>query len=1242
MVVSAWAALLARYARTDDLVIAAPVDSREAAGAAGLPGMLVSLVPLRIAVRPDDTVAGLIERAHAVHAEAHRHRAYGVARLLEDLAPPAAPDRALLSDVSLSYMNFAEAGDPAAGGFRPFSLPRREGKGDLAIFVRDLPGRMTMTVEYYTAIFDRDRIERMTRHLSRLLEAMTASSPDRPVACLPLAGPEELRWLSAAGDGEQPPLPLERGLFGALTDRAAATPAAIALEGTGLRLTYRELVGRASGIAARLREAGVSQGDRVGLHVERDANAVILLVGIVAAGAVYVPFDPAWPADRAGWILEDAACNVVIADKSGREAMPAAARTLDAASLLEAGSGEPATPPAGGAAYVMYTSGSTGTPKGVIVTQAGVLRLALSGGDLALSSQDCVLQSGPLAFDASTFEIWGTLLNGARLVVAAREEVLDPEALAATWKRRGVTVLWLTTTLFNRQADRAPESFQGLRMVLTGGETLSVAHAARAVRAAPEVTFLNCYGPTENTTFTTIHRVTAADLAAGAAPIGRPVAHTHVAVLEPGGAAAPIGVWGEIVTGGLGLAEGYWNRPDLTAERFTEYTGRVYRTGDLGRWRADGALEFGGRLDGQVKVRGYRIEPEEIEQALNAHPAVAASAVLLVRDSAGEGALVACVQPVAEAPEGTALRDWLGDRLPAYMLPRRFVSFAVLPVTANGKLDRAKLAAELPHEDDRAAVGEPPREGAERMVADAFAAVFGRPVEDRQAGFFDLGGHSLMAIQVVNRIAQSAGVRLAMRDFFARPTVAGLATLIESGSRTGDTIPRTPEAPSYPASHAQARLYLASRMAGGAEGAEAAYNITLGMPFGGALDRDALAQALRNLAARHEPLRTGFFEEDGRIVQRIREDAAPPLAFDDLSDAADPRAESLRLARREAATPFALDQPPLLRARAIQLGADNWLVLLVVHHIVCDGWSMHVLLRELAMFYRASLTGTAGPPLAALPIAYRDFAGWQNRRDWTGSAVHWRSALAGAPQRIELPADRPPSAMQSHRGDTVTRTLPKTLAEGLARYARRRGTTPAAVGLALFASLLYRLTRQSDMVIGMGSTGRDRTEVEDLVGFFVNVLPIRIQVTGDTEFGPLTDQAHAAILAAMDHREYPFDLLVRALAPRRVANRQPLINVVYEYHRFEGMEEEGEEPLVGRVFGTGRPPDPAYIEALQQAIRTATAKHDLLLFFTERRNGSEFMLEYDADLLDRTTAERWLAYLEQFALMAAGETEESE
>lgn len=1246
VVTAAWALLLARYARTQDLVIAVPVNAREGAAMARMTGMLVSLLPLRLAVKAGDRVADLIQRTHAGHAEALRHRAYGLGRLLADLAPPASPDRALLSEVTLSYMNFAEGGGQprAEGGFTPFGLERRDGKSDLAVYVRDLPDQMVMAVEYYADLFDRDRMERMGRHLRTLLAALVSADADAPVAALPLLDGEEAAWLAAVGRGPAPPLPLERGLFGAFINRARAAPDAVAVEGTGVSLTYADLLRRAAGVAGALRAAGVVHGDRVALHVERNAGAIPLLLGIVAAGAAYVPLDPAYPADRVAWILEDSGCRAVIADATGRTLLPAGCRAVEAEALAGVTADSLAPPPAGGPAYVMYTSGSTGTPKGVMVGQAAVLRLALAGGDIAVTAEDRVIQAGPLAFDASTFEIWSPLLNGARLCVATREEVLDPDALAASLRRHAVTVAFLTTGLFNRQVDAAPDSFGNMRRVLTGGEAMSTPYVERAVRACPGVLFVNAYGPTENTTFTATHPIGPDDLRGGTAPIGRPIAHGRVAVLEPGGTPSPIGIWGEIVVGGLGLADGYLNRADLTAERFPANPAvlgeRLYRTGDLGRWRADGVLEFGGRRDAQIKLRGFRIELEEIEQALNSHPAIAGSAALFLRGADGEGTIVACVQPNGEAPGGSALRDWLGRRLPAYMVPRRFVTLSALPVTVNGKLDRARLAASLPppeaNDDDVA--GDPPRDGTERLVADIFAEVFGRPVESREASFLDLGGHSLLAIKVVNRIAQATGVRLSMRDFFVAPTVAALAALVETGGAAGDAIPRVPDAPTHPASHAQARLYLASRMEGGIEGAGAAYNITFALPFAGPLDLDALRAALRGLADRHETLRTGFVEEDGRILQRIVAGAEPPLVVEGASAAADPRAEALRLARREAATPFDLATPPLLRARAIRLGrgtdaggtgGEGWLVLLVLHHIVGDGWSSRILLRELGGLYQAA-RGRTAPSLPALPVAYRDFAVWQGRRDWSASAAHWRTALAGAPEAVALPADRPAPAIQSHRGDTVGRVLPRALADGLALYARRRGTTVAAVGLAMLSGLLYRLTRQGDLVIGMGVAGRDRAEVEGLIGFFVNVLPLRVRIGDDTEFGTLVDQVHGAILAAMDHRDFPFDLLVRAVAPRRVANRQPLINVVFEYQRFEDLDAGSSEDS---PFGEGPPIDPAFGEAVQTAIRTPTAKHDLLLFLTERRDGCEFTLEYDTDLFDRATAERWLAYLEQFTAM---------
>lgn len=1246
VMLTAWMILIHRLANTADVVISVPADRRDDGGFYGTPGMMATLLPLRETLAPDMPVGALLARVHADHADALRHRAYGLGQLLADLAPPAAPDRTLLSEVTLSYMNFAQ-GSGDSGAPTIWGLARDACKNDLAIFVRDLPTAISLTIEFYADLFDAERMERLGRSFTVLVEALVASPPGTPIGRLPLLPADEMARIRSFEQGASADLPRGIGLYDLFRRQVEQRPDAGAVADAEGELSYATLFRRANGLARALVSAGVVPGDRVAIQAGRDSNLVVAVLAVIACGGVYVPLDPEYPPARLALIVADAGCRLAVADETaGPVLRDLGLDVLDVEQTLHLEADEPPAiaPPVDAGSqpvYLMYTSGSTGVPKGVLVPARAVIRLAIGDDYAELRPGDNVLQAGSLAFDASTFEIWGALLNGGRICVASRDDQLDPALMAAAIRRFDIDALFLTASLFNRLIEHDPSAARGVRAFLSGGEAMSMPHIRRAFEAASDVQFHNAYGPTENTTFTSMHRVRAEDLDGSAMPIGRPLPNSSVRILDASGNRVPIGVWGELHAGGEGLAIGYWNRPELTAKAFVEPADEpgtvLYRTGDLARWRADGVIEFGGRADAQVKIRGFRIELDEIEQVLQACPGVMPAAVAFRHDESGEGHLVACLTARNGRPPLADIRAWLAGRLPGYMIPAFWYELSELPLNSNGKTDRRQLLARIDGLSPLSARGggdiEPPSGDAERLVAGILAEVLGQPVDDRRTSFLELGGHSLQAIRIVNRLAERAGIRPKMADFFADPTVAGLARLI-AGSRSEDVIPAAPVLDVYPASHAQQRLFLLDGMDRGS----AAYNIAFLFRCQGVFDAAAFKRALGGLVGRHEPLRTGFETIDGDIVQRVAVGVEPSVEEDDLRLAADPIPEAVARARRDIATRFDLDKPPLVRARLIRLADDDVVVLLILHHIVGDGWSSRLLARELSAFYSAAHTGR-NEALSPLPITYKDFAVWQHGRDWSASAGFWRDRLAGAPDRIALPSERPLSDTQSYRGGTSRLAVPEATLAALHRFALGRRVTMAAVGLGLFSALLYRLTRQNDLVIGMGVAGRDRSELEGLIGFFVNVLPLRLRLDEDTEVTALIDTAHAAILEAMEHRDYPFDLLVRDVAPQRRSNRQPLVNVVFEYQRFDALADQVAGGLPLRPADS--PPDRLDRE-LAPLIDATSAKHDLILYWQESGAAGELAMEYDTDIIDAATAERWLGYLLRFSEAVAAESNSRE
>ncbi|HSP79762.1 MAG TPA: condensation domain-containing protein, partial [Myxococcaceae bacterium] len=755
-----------------------------------------------------------------------------------------------------------------------------------------------------------------------------------------------------------------------------------------------------------------------------------------------------------------------------------------------------------------------------------VLRLALCSRLVQLSSEDRIAQVSNIAFDAATFELWASLLRGARLVILPREVTLSPKQLAHALREEGITVQFLTTALFNQVARELPDAFSSLRSLLFGGEAAEPSAVRRVLESKPPLRLVNAYGPTETTTFATSYGITHVPEGASAVPIGQPISNTSAYVLDEHLRPVPVGVPGELYVGGEGVARGYLGRPELTAERFlpdpfsTTPGARLYRTGDKVRWLACGALEYVGRIDFQVKLRGFRIELGEVESALRELPGLHEAVVLAREDVPGDKRLVAYVVPdKGQSPDSGQLRAALLAKLPEHMVPSAFVVLEALPLTPNGKVDRKALPA-----PDGSALALQPSRPPETETEKKLAAIWAEVLRVEQVGaeddFFALGGHSLLATQVLSRVRATFGVELPLRALFEAPTVAGLASRFPAAVRTQapPLVPVSREG-HLPLSFAQQRLWFLDQL----EPGRPFYNVPLAFRVSGRLDVAALERGFHALVERHESLRTIFVTRDEEPQQLISPAVEMPLSVVDLSEVPQPEreVEAKRLAEEEARRPFSLERGPLLRTLLLRLGEDEHVLLITLHHIISDGWSLGVLVREVAALYHAFASGQR-PRLEPLPVQYADYAAWQ--RQWLrGEALevqlaYWRQRLEGAPAALELPTDRPRPPVQTYRGDNVPVRLPRELSESLQRLCQQEGVTPFMVLLAAWQALLSRYSGQEDVCVGSPIAGRTQAETEGLIGFFVNTLVLRAQVQPGASFRELLAQVRDTTLGAYEHQ----------------------------------------------------------------------------------------------------------------------------
>ncbi len=1246
-------AFLQRYTGQSDLLVGTPSAGRTRLELEGLIGFFVNTLVLRTDASGDPLFAELTDRARESALGAYAHGDLPLERIVEELAPERSLGYSPLFQVAFALQT-APRDLPRLAGLEAEELPLSidTAKFDLTLSLTETAEGLAGGLEYNRDLFDAATAHRMADHLRNLLAAAATDAAARLSELLLLSAAER-RELLVDWNATRAPFPDERSIHRLVAERARQTPAAVAvideMAAEGGRVTYGELDARADTLARRLRAVGVGPETLVALCVERSIEMVVAMLAILKAGGAYVPLDPSYPSERLAFLLADTRAPVLLTQERLAALLPAAGGVrvilLDCpAEETSEGSEEMAGEAAGTGfetggdhlAYVIYTSGSTGQPKGVAVPHRAVLRLVLNTDYVRLSPADRIAQAANASFDAATFEVWGSLLNGGSLVILPQAVVLSPAALAADIRRHGIQAMFLTTALFNQVAREEPGAFAPLTDLLFGGEAVDPGWVRAVLRDGPPKRLLHVYGPTESTTFSTWFEIRSLEPGAVTVPIGKPIANTRAYVLDPGLRPAPAGVHGSLYVGGDGLARGYLNRPELTAERFvpdpfagetgTEPGGRLYATGDLVRYLPDGNVEFLGRADQQVKIRGFRIELGEIETVLAAHPRIREAAVLAREEGAAGKRLVAYAATAGPAPEVGEVREHMRSKLPDYMVPSAFVWLEALPLTPNGKVDRRALAR---LEAATAADVESylaPRTTVEKALARMWAELLEVDPVGIRDDFFHLGGHSLLAIQVLSRVRRLFGVELSIRTLFESPTVEGLARSIgreQEGRRAeaGPALSALARGRELPLSFAQARLWFLDRLQPGS----AIYNIPLAYRLRGELAPGALAASLGEIVRRHEALRTRFAEAADGPVQVIEPAGAFVLPQVDLGGLPEParRPEEERLTREEALRPFDLARGPLFRPLLLRVGGSEWVLILAMHHIVSDGWSMGVMLRELAALYGAVLAGFPSP-LAELPMQYADFAVWQ--REWLrgeeleSRLAYWRERLAGSPPVLELPTDRSRPAAPTLRVAEEPLSLGPEVSERLRNLSRRSGAPLFMTLLAGFLALLHRYTGETDLLVGTPQAGRNREEIEGLIGFFVNTLVLRTDVAGDPAFSELLGRVRQTALGAYAHGDLPFERLVEELAPDRSLGFSPLFQVTFSL--------ETEPAGLPRIEGLE-------VEPLELSL--AGAKFDLTVAMTEMAEGLTGVVVYSRDLFDAATARRIGRHLEILLAGAAAQ-----
>ena len=1229
ILIATTAAYLYRATGVEDMVIGIPVTARHNDRMRRVPAMVANALPLRLAMRADLPIPELIREVGRQMRQILRHQSYRYEHLRSDLDMLVSNRQLFTTVVNVEPFDydFRFAGHSA----RPRNLSNGTAE-DLGIFLYERGNGQDLQIDFdanpavHTAAALAD-------HQRRLITFMTAviRQPDQAIGHIDLLGADERRQLLVDWNDTAHAV-ADTTLTTLIEAQLTANPDGIALRFEGQAMRNDELNRRANRLAHMLRARGAGPERTVALATPRSFELMVALLATLKTGAAYLPIDPDFPRDRIAFMLGDAqpVCLVTIAALA--ETLPGDAPQLlldlpqtiaELGSCPDTGVDEaidPAHP-----AYVIYTSGSTGTPKGAVVSHRAIVnRLQWMQGRYGLQADDRVLQKTPSSFDVSVWEFFWPLIDGATLVLAKPGGHKDAAYLAGLIAGEGITTIHFVPSMLEVfLLEPSASACTALRRVICSGEALSPALQSQfQQRLGCELH--NLYGPTEaavDVTSWECPRETQDGAAPGSVPIGRPIWNTQMHVLDSGLQPVPPGVTGELYIAGVGLARGYLNRPLLSAERFVANPhgapgSRMYRSGDLARWRIDGSLDFLGRADQQVKIRGLRIEPGEIEAVLLRHAQVAQAAVIVREDTPGEKRLVAYVVAADAAdPQAAELRDHLSRALPDYMVPSAFVSLPALPLGPSGKLDRKALP---PPEQQAATPYAAPRTPTEKILAGLWAETLHLQRVGVHDNFFELGGHSLMIVQLISMIRQQFMIDLPLDTLFQVSTIAGLAQLLDQETVARPSLVPMPRPARIPLSFAQRRLWLMNQL----EEANPAYNMPLALRLSGALDRAALHEALGDLVQRHESLRTIYPNEDGVPYQHILEGEQARPAVIEAASSEEEIAAQLHAAAR---CGFKLDSTVPLRTHLFRLADDEHVLLLLTHHIVGDGASLLPLARDLSVAYAARCESKA-PAWAPLPVQYADYALWQQEllgsEDDAGSMAgrqreFWREALRDLPERLSLPVDRPHPAVPSYRGDVVPLQIAPRVHERMLQLARDGQASVFMVLQAALAGLLHRLGTGDDIAIGTPVAGRSDHALDELIGCFVNALVLRNDLSGQPSLRELIARVRTTNLAAYANQEFPYDRIVELLRPGRSGANLPLFQVMLGF-------QQGGNRLSFSLPGLSITPQPVAVD---------TAKFDLSFILDELRGadglpgGIAGGVQYSTDLFDRGTVESIAARL---------------